>query len=120
MRSCDRGHAVRWRAVDGQLQVRRALVKDCASQSRNRMVTQGVEIAVSLPGLLIRCSAEPFVFALDGGDPTSWATGRALLGFRPRATLRVAANGDAVVADNGEQPGRAQRCHGDPFVLLDR
>jgi len=41
--------------------------------------------------------------------------GRALLGFRPRATLRVTADGGATVCD-----GEPQQWHGDPFTLLDR
>jgi para-aminobenzoate synthetase component 1 len=80
------------------------------------MVTQEVELPVSPAVLLTRCAAEPFVFALDGGDAASWGTGRAVLGFRPRATLRVAANGNARMRD-----GKGERqWHGDPFVLLDR
>jgi para-aminobenzoate synthetase component I len=79
------------------------------------MGTQGVELPVTPTGLLTRCVDQPFAFALDGGDAASWGLGRALLGFRPRCTLRVAANGDAAVSGD-----RQQRWHGDPFALLDR
>jgi para-aminobenzoate synthetase component 1 len=56
------------------------------------------------------------VFALDGGGAASWGSGRALLGFRPRATLRVAAGGEAAVRAGGVE----RRWRGDPFTLLDR
>jgi para-aminobenzoate synthetase component 1 len=79
------------------------------------MATQELKLPVTPTQLLSRCAGEPFVCALDGGDVQSWGIGRAVLGFRPRATLRVAATGDAVVRD-----GREQRWHGHPFELLDR
>lgn len=79
------------------------------------MATQELELPVTPTQLLSRCAGEPFVCALDGGDPRSWGNGRALLGFRPRATLRVSAGGDARMRD-----GHEHRWHGDPFELLDR
>jgi para-aminobenzoate synthetase component 1 len=80
------------------------------------MVTQEVELPVSPAVLLTRCAGEPYVFALDGGDVRSWGSGHALLGFGPRATLRVAATGAALVHADGVPA----RWHGDPFTLLDR
>ena len=79
------------------------------------MATQELELPVPPTQLVSRCAGEPFVCALDGGDVRSWAVGRALLGFRPRATLRVSATGAAVMRD-----GREQQWHGHPFELLDR
>lgn len=79
------------------------------------MATQELELPVTPTQLVSRCAAEPFVCALDGGDVRSWTVGRALLGFRPHATLRVSATGDATMRD-----GREQRWHGHPFDLLDR
>jgi para-aminobenzoate synthetase component 1 len=80
------------------------------------MVTQEVELPVLPTALLTRCAGEPYVFALDGGDAASWGAGHALLGFRPRATLRVTAGGEAVVRSGGS----VQHWCGDPFALLDR
>lgn len=79
------------------------------------MVTQEVDLALLPSALLTRCTGQPFAFALDGGTEQSWGCGHALLGFRPRATLRVAANGVAHVRD-----GSVQRWSGDPLTLLDR
>jgi len=80
------------------------------------MVTQEVELPLSPTALLTRCAAQPYVFALDGGSTASWGTGRALLGFRPRATLQVDADGSGrIICD-----GATRRCAGDPFVLLER
>src|SRR6266852_6785461 len=79
------------------------------------MGTQEVELPVTPTALLTRCVNQPFAFTLDGGDASSWGLGRAVLGFRPRGTLRVAANGDAQVCGD-----RQQRWHGEPFALLDR
>ena len=80
------------------------------------MATQEVDLPVSPTGLLARAAGEPLVFALDGGSTASWGCGQALLGYRPRATLRVAATGDAVVRAARVE----QRWRGDPFALLDR
>jgi para-aminobenzoate synthetase component 1 len=80
------------------------------------MVTQEVDLQLSPTDLLVRCADEPCVFALDGGDAASWGSGLARLGFRPRATLRVAANGAARV----DTDGALQWWHGDPFALLER
>ncbi len=80
------------------------------------MGTQEVDLPVSPTELLLRCSDQPFVFVLDGGSAASWGTGQALLGFRPRATLQVMANGTARVYSDGV----AQRWRGDPFALLER
>jgi anthranilate/para-aminobenzoate synthase component I len=79
------------------------------------MATQELELPVTPSELVRRCAHEPFLCALDGGGPQSWGFGRALLGFRPHASLRVAANGDAVMQD-----GHAHRWQGHPFDLLDR
>ena len=79
------------------------------------MATQEVTLPLTPTALLTRCVDEPHVFALDGGDTRSWGSGCALLGFRPRATLRVAASGEAVVCD-----GMEQHWHGEPFALLER
>jgi len=79
------------------------------------MATQELDLPVTPTQLVSRCAGEPFVCALDGGDARSWGVGRALLGFRPRATLRVSAVGDAVMWD-----GREHHWHGHPFDLLDR
>ena len=79
------------------------------------MATQELELPVTPTQLVRRCAGEPFVCALDGGDVRSWGVGRALLGFRPRATLRVSATGDAMMRD-----GREQQWYGHPFDLLDR
>ncbi len=80
------------------------------------MAAQEVKLAMSPTALLTRCVAQPFVCALDGGTRESWGLGRALLGFRPCATLRVGATGAAVMRHGGEQ----HRWHGDPFTLLER
>jgi len=80
------------------------------------MAAQEVKLAVSPTTLLTRCAAQPLVCALDGGTQKSWGLGRALLGFRPRATLRVTASGAAVMRHASEQ----QRWQGDPFTLLQR
>ncbi len=80
------------------------------------MVTQEVDLPVSPTALLTGCAAEPYVFALDGGNAASWGSGHALLGFGPRATLRVEASGDAIVRADGT----VRRWRGDPFALLDR
>src|SRR5262249_28767600 len=85
-------------------------------QSRNCMVTQELDLPVAPTALLARCAREPYVFALDGGGPLSWGSGQAILGFRPRATLRADASGAAVMRADGRQ----QQWHGDPFPLLDR
>jgi para-aminobenzoate synthetase component 1 len=66
--------------------------------------------------LLQHCAREPFAFLLDGGDCSSWGSGLALLGFAPRATLRVNASGEAIV----RRDGVVQRWQGDPFELLVR
>ncbi len=79
------------------------------------MATQEVDLPVPPAALLTRCAGEPYVCVLDGGGPHSWGMGRALLGFRPRATLRIAANGEAFLHD-----GSTHRWHGHPFDLLDR
>jgi para-aminobenzoate synthetase component I len=79
------------------------------------MGTQEVELPVTPTALLTRCVDQPRAFALDGGDASSWGLGRALLGFRPRCMLRVAANGGAEVSGD-----RQQHWHGEPFALLDR
>jgi len=79
------------------------------------MATQEIELPVAPWELVTRCAGEPLVCALDGGDARSWGTGRALVGFRPRATLRVDAHGTALMRD-----GHEHRWHGDPFELLDR
>jgi para-aminobenzoate synthetase component 1 len=79
------------------------------------MVTQGVELAMPPAELLTRCADQPYVFALDGASGASWGRGSAVLGFRPRATLRIERNGDALV-----RGADTQRWHGDPFALLDR
>ena len=93
------------------------------------MATQPLTLTISLApvglapvgptALLSRCVGQPFVFLLDGGDERSWGCGHALLGFRPRAVLRIAADGTALVRD-GAANGAAQRWCGDPFALLDR
>ena len=80
------------------------------------MVTQEVELPVTPTALLTRCVAEPYVFLLDGGSLASWGSGHALFAFRPRATLRVTAAGDAVVRADDTM----SRCSGDPLVLLER
>jgi len=80
------------------------------------MVTQEVDLPLPPAVLLRRCAREPFVFALDGSDATSWGCGRALLGFDPFATLRIEASGDALVHRNGT----TERWCGDPFDLLER
>jgi anthranilate/para-aminobenzoate synthase component I len=80
------------------------------------MATQEVQLAVSPTALLTRCAGQPFACALDGGNRESWGLGRALLAFRPRATLRVAPSGAAVMRHGNEQ----QCWRGDPFALLDR
>jgi aminodeoxychorismate synthase component I len=79
------------------------------------MATQELELPVAPPELVSRCAGEPLICALDGGDARSWGIERALLGFRPRATLRVSPTGEARVRDE-----REHRWHGDPFELLDR
>jgi para-aminobenzoate synthetase component 1 len=80
------------------------------------MGTQEVELAVSPTELLLRCVDEPCAFVLDGQSAASWGSGHALLGFRPRATLHVTADGEARVW----HAGAVQQWHGDPFALLDR
>lgn len=79
------------------------------------MATQEIELPLAPSDLVTRCAGEPFVCCLDGGDARSWGTGRALVGFRPRATLLVTADGDALMRN-----GREHRWHGHPFDLLDR
>ncbi|MFQ5666852.1 MAG: aminodeoxychorismate synthase component I [Candidatus Binatia bacterium] len=79
------------------------------------MVTQEVELPLLPTALLTRCATNPFAFAFDGGGRASWTCGCAFLGFCPRATLRVAASGEALMRDGAEH-----RWHGDPFALLDR
>ena len=79
------------------------------------MATQELELPVTPTQLVSRCAGEPFVCALDGGDARSWGVGRALLGFRPRATLRVSATGEAMMRED-----REHRWYGHPFDLLDR
>jgi aminodeoxychorismate synthase component I len=79
------------------------------------MATQEIELPIAPSDLVMRCAGEPFVCALDGGDVRSWGTGRALVGFRPRATLWVTAHGDALMRD-----GHEHHWHGHPFDLLDR
>ena len=80
------------------------------------MVTQEVDLPLSPTALLLRCAAEPFVCVLDGGSLASWGMGEAWLGFQPRATLRIGADGAVLVCVDGcEQPWR-----GDPFDVLDR
>jgi para-aminobenzoate synthetase component 1 len=80
------------------------------------MRTQEVDLPVSPTNLLLRCADEPFAFALDGGGAASWGSGHAFLGFRPRATLHVAANGAASVCEDGALQG----WQGDPLALLER
>ena len=63
------------------------------------METQEVELSLAPTALLTRCAAQPYAFALDGGSHASWGTGQALLGWRPRATLRVLPSGDAAMSD---------------------
>ena len=79
------------------------------------MGTQEVNLPLSPAALLQRCAGQPYVFLLDGSGPVSWGSGDAMLAFGPSATLRVAADGTAVMSD-----GRAHRWRGDPFALLDR
>jgi para-aminobenzoate synthetase component 1 len=79
------------------------------------MTTQEVELALSPTALLAGCADQPGVVVLDGGDRRSWGTGDAMLGFRPRATLRVESNGDACMDD-----GKPHRWEGHPLDLLDR
>ena len=79
------------------------------------MATQGLELPVTPTDLVLRSAHQPHVFVLDGGSLASWGTGRALFGCRPRATLRVDADGNAVVGG-----GVAERWRGDPFALLER
>jgi aminodeoxychorismate synthase component I len=79
------------------------------------MATQEIELPLAPSELVTRCAGEPFVCALDGGDTQSWGTGRALVGFRPRATLSVTAHGEALMRD-----GHEHHWHGHPFDLLDR
>ena len=80
------------------------------------MGTQEVDLPLSPTALLLRCVDAPFAVLLDGGGAASWGTGQALLGFRPRATLRVAADGSARV----RSAGVLETCTGDPFTLLER
>ena len=80
------------------------------------MVTQEVELPLSPTALLTRCAGEPNVCLLDGGSADSWGCGYALLGFQPRATLRVTAGGHAVVRTGD----RESHCDGDPLALLDQ
>ncbi|MBP1685349.1 MAG: Aminodeoxychorismate synthase, subunit [Deltaproteobacteria bacterium] len=79
------------------------------------MATKEVEVALSPTALLARCAGLPGIFALDGGSQRSWESGHAVLGFRPRATLRIDADGTARMDD-----GRPHHWRGDPFELLDR
>lgn len=79
------------------------------------MVTSEVELPLSPTALLTRCASQPGVFALDGGGQRSWGAGHAVLGFRPRATLRIDASGEGCMDD-----GQPHRWQGDPFELLDR
>ena len=79
------------------------------------MATQELELPLGPTDLLSRCAGEAFVCALDGGTPRSWGLGRALIGFRPRATLRVTTTGDAAMND-----GRTYVWRGHPFELLER
>jgi para-aminobenzoate synthetase component I len=80
------------------------------------MGTQEVDLAVSPTDLLLRCVDEPFAFAFDGRSAASWGSGHAVLGFRPRATLHVQANGAVRMVSDGA----VQQWHGDPFTLLER
>lgn len=80
------------------------------------MVTQEVELPLPPTALLAACVREPHVFLLDGGNTASWETGEALLGFSPRAVLRISAVGEASIST---QDGR-QSWSGDPFHLLER
>ncbi|HVM95401.1 MAG TPA: aminodeoxychorismate synthase component I, partial [Candidatus Acidoferrales bacterium] len=66
--------------------------------------------------LLTRCLDAPYLFALDGGNSTSWGKGVARIGFGPRAVLRVAADASATLVEDG----RSRSWQGDPFALLDR
>jgi para-aminobenzoate synthetase component 1 len=79
------------------------------------MALQEVDISVAPADLLQRCAAEPLAFVLDGGGPDSWTLGRALLGFRPSATLRVGADGGAIIRSGDH----TRVCSGDPFALLE-
>jgi len=79
------------------------------------MATQEVEVGLSPTALLARCAALPGAFALDGGSERSWGCGHAVLGFRPRATLRIDSDGAACMDD-----GQPHTWHGEPFQLLDR
>lgn len=79
------------------------------------MATQEVELTLSPTALLTRCADLPGVFVLDGGSRRSWSCGHAVLGYRPRATLRIDADGAACMND-----GAPHAWYGDPFALLDR
>jgi para-aminobenzoate synthetase component 1 len=76
------------------------------------------EVRLSLPPteLLLRCRAQPYVALLDGGSGRSWGSGQALLGFEPRATLRIDAAGEAIMRCGGG----AEHWHGTPLALLER
>ncbi len=79
------------------------------------MATQEVELPLTPTTLLTRCAAQPGAFLLDGGDERSWGLGHAVLGFRPRAKLRVYGDGTAEV--HGIE---IERSPADPFELLER
>ncbi len=97
----------------GPLQLYGAPVTKFHFQSSNSMAMQEVELGLPPTALLARCAGERGAFVLDGGAQ-SWGCSTALLGFRPRAVLRVDAEG-AYVDD-----GQVTRWQGDPFVLLER
>lgn len=80
------------------------------------MTTQEVDLAVSPVRAVERLGDVPGVFALDGGGPGSWACGRAIIGARPEATLRVLGDGTAVV----RRAATSTQWAGEPFDLLDR
>ncbi len=80
------------------------------------MVTQEVELPFPPTALLAACVREPYAFLLDGGSAASWGSGEALLGFSPRALLRISPAGEAVITTQGS----TQTWAGDPFHLLER
>lgn len=74
-----------------------------------------IDLPFGLLPLLRRGAAEPYVCVLDGAGPGSWVDGRAVIGWGPRAVLRVAPDGTATTCT----AGTLEIARGDPFDLLD-
>jgi para-aminobenzoate synthetase component 1 len=80
------------------------------------MAAQEVDSALPPLAMVEHLSDEPFLFSLDGGGLGSWGWGRAVIGWRPTATLHVSGDGVGVV----ELGGMRSCWQGDPLDMLER